>query len=337
MIQLENVSKSFFIVKKAPGLGGSVKSLFVRNKETVEAVKKIDFTIADGEIVGLLGPNGAGKSTTIKMMTGILRCDHGRININGRDPFRERMKYTKDIGVVFGQRTQLWWELPVIESFDIIRKIYDVEMAEYNERLKLFDEMLGINQIIHKPVRNLSLGQRMLCDIAGAFLHNPRIAFLDEPTIGLDLNIKSKIRELILAMNKKFKTTIILTTHDISDIKALCERIIVIDKGSIIYDGNLSEISDLVGQNQEVGIYLENIENNQLLISAVQSEFAPDEVLDIDVREDYLNIRISNKITVSQLMGHILRNENIKDFTISEPDVEYVIRKVYAGELGNED
>lgn len=242
MIAVQGLCKRFRVSKRNAGLGHAVKALFSREYETVHALSDVSFTIRDGEMVGYIGPNGAGKSTTIKIMCGILTPDSGTCVIDGRVPWKERVAHVRDIGVVFGQRSQLWWDVPVIDSFELIRDIYRVERSAYNRALEELTECLGLNQLLKTPTRTLSLGQRMRCEIAASLLHNPRILFLDEPTIGLDAVSKLAVRQFIKRHNAEHGTTVVLTTHDMQDIEALTERILLIGKGSILLDGSLTEL-----------------------------------------------------------------------------------------------
>ena len=251
IIEVEHLSKHFRILNRHPGLRGAVRDLFSNDYQIVRAVDDISLAIEPGEIMGYIGPNGAGKSTTIKMMTGVLKPTEGTLLVNGKTPFKHRQENAQHIGVIFGQRTQLWWDLPVIESFRILKQIYRVDDVTYQYNLNLFNDLVNLEALYAKPVRMLSLGQRTLCDIAAAFLHRPRIVFLDEPTIGLDVSIKSKIRALIRELNESFNTTIVLTTHDISDIEALCRRVVIIDKGKIIFDDAIEKTG---GMNVSAGL-----------------------------------------------------------------------------------
>lgn len=237
MIKVCNLTKEFKTNKKYPGFGGAIKSFFSKEYTIKRAVDDMNFQINDGEVVGYIGSNGAGKSTTIKMMTGILTPTSGSVEVDGVIPYEERTRNAMNIGVVFGQRTQLWWDLPLSESFSLLRDIYGVAKEEYEERMKFFNEVLGIDDFMLSPVRTLSLGQRMRADLAASLIHNPKILYLDEPTIGLDVVVKEKVRNAIKEINNKFNTTVILTTHDLEDIEELCNRIIIIDKGVKIYDG----------------------------------------------------------------------------------------------------
>jgi len=242
MITLEKINKTFRVAKRQAGFGRAVKALFSREYETVQALSDVSFTIRDGEMVGYIGPNGAGKSTTIKIMCGILTPDSGSCDIDGRTPWRERVAHVREIGVVFGQRSQLWWDVPIIDSFELIRDIYKVDEKVFKNNLSELTELLGLQELLKTPTRTLSLGQRMRCEIAASLLHDPKILFLDEPTIGLDAVSKIAVRRFIKKLNAKRGTTVILTTHDMQDIEALTERILLIGKGRILLDGSLEEL-----------------------------------------------------------------------------------------------
>ena len=260
MIEVNHVSKEFVSPKKYPGLKGAIKGLFSNEKVTKVAVDDISFKINDGEIVGYIGSNGAGKSTTIKMMTGILNPTKGECLVNGVNPSKKRMDNAKNIGVVFGQRTQLWWDLPLSESFTILKEIYDVSDEEYKERMSFLNEVLGLTEFFDRPVRTLSLGQRMRADLGASLIHNPKVLYLDEPTIGLDLVVKDKIRDAIKEINERYNTTVILTTHDIGDIEELCSRIIIIDQGKKIYDGTLDKLKRTYGTRKKVSMAVKHID-----------------------------------------------------------------------------
>ena len=244
MIECKGLSKTYRVARREAGFGNAVKALFSRKYELVRALREVSFTVQDGEIVGYIGPNGAGKSTTIKTMCGILTPDAGECVINGRIPWKERKKHVREIGVVFGQRSQLWWDIPVMDSFRLLKDMYRVEPAVYKRNLEELTELLALKEILKTPVRNLSLGQRMRCEIAASLLHDPQILFLDEPTIGLDAVSKLAVRDFILKLNEEKKTTVILTTHDMQDIEALTSRIILIGKGKILLDGTLADIKE---------------------------------------------------------------------------------------------
>jgi len=242
MITLNKINKTFRVAKRQAGFGRAVKALFSREYETIHALNDISFSIADGEMVGYIGPNGAGKSTTIKIMCGILTPDNGSCDIDGRTPWRERTAHVREIGVVFGQRSQLWWDVPIIDSFELIRDIYKVDEKLFKNNLDELTELLGLQELLKTPTRTLSLGQRMRCEIAASLLHSPKILFLDEPTIGLDAVSKIAVRQFIKKLNAERGTTVILTTHDMQDIEALTERILLIGKGRILLDGSLAEL-----------------------------------------------------------------------------------------------
>jgi len=242
MITLQGINKSFKVTKRQAGFGRAMKALLAREYEVIHALKDVSFTITDGEMVGYIGPNGAGKSTTIKIMCGVLTPDSGTCQINGRTPWRERVNHVREIGVVFGQRSQLWWDVPVIDSFELIRDIYRVGSTDYKKTLNELVEILELAEILKTPARSLSLGQRMRCEIVASLLHNPRILFLDEPTIGLDAVSKIAVRQFIKHLNDERGTTVLLTTHDMQDIEALTERIILVGKGQILLDGSLAEL-----------------------------------------------------------------------------------------------
>lgn len=242
VIKVEQLNKQFKIYRHREGLSGAVKDLFNRNYEYFQAVNGMDLTLDQGEMIGFIGANGAGKSTTIKMLTGILKPTSGKIEVLGFNPHADRVQYTRHIGVVFGQRSQLWWDIAVIESFRLLQKIYRVSEQNFRDRLARFNELLGLSELLHLPVRKLSLGQRMRCELAASFLHNPPIVFLDEPTIGLDVLAKVRIREFLQEINTQYQTTVILTTHDLGDIEALCSRVAIIDRGLKIYDGSLTDL-----------------------------------------------------------------------------------------------
>ncbi|RED65588.1 ABC transporter ATP-binding protein [Cohnella lupini] len=254
MITVSGISKSFKVAQRTSGVKSAVKALFRREYTEVAALNDISFSIAPGEIIGYIGPNGAGKSTTIKVMSGILVPDRGSCSIMGYTPWLDRVAYVKNIGVVFGQRSQLWWDVPVIDSFELLRDIYDVPQPEYESNLKLLTETLDLENIIRTPVRQLSLGQRMRCEIAASLLHSPSILFLDEPTIGLDAVSKIAVRQFITRINKEKGVTVILTTHDMNDIEALANRILLIGKGSLLFDGDLNSLRDKYADDSRTGV-----------------------------------------------------------------------------------
>lgn len=251
MITMEHVSKSYKIAKRNAGFGEACKALFHREYEVIHALDDVSFTIDDGEMVGYIGPNGAGKSSTIKILSGILTPDSGNVYVDGRVPYKDRIRHVKEIGVVFGQRSQLWWDVPVIDSFALLKDIYSISETHYRQNLEELTELLDLAELLRSPARQLSLGQRMRCEIAASLLHRPRILFLDEPTIGLDAVSKLAVREFILKQNQIHGTTVILTTHDMQDIEALASRIILIGKGKILMDGGLEDIREDGGNMDE--------------------------------------------------------------------------------------
>lgn len=242
MITMEHVCKSYKIAKRNAGFSEACKALFHRQYEVIHALNDVNFTIHDGEMVGYIGPNGAGKSSTIKILSGILTPDSGTVLVDGRVPYKNRQRHVREIGVVFGQRSQLWWDVPVADSFELLKDIYSIPPTLYRQNLEELTELLNLKELLRSPARQLSLGQRMRCEIAASLLHSPRILFLDEPTIGLDAVSKLAVRDFILKRNKTYGTTVILTTHDMQDIEALSNRIILIGKGRILLDGTLEDI-----------------------------------------------------------------------------------------------
>ncbi|MCI8371686.1 MAG: ATP-binding cassette domain-containing protein [Lachnospiraceae bacterium] len=242
MITMEHICKSYKVAKRNAGMKAACKALFHREREVVRALADVSFTIGEGEMVGYIGPNGAGKSSTIKILSGILTPDSGRCLVDGRVPWKNRMEHVRQIGVVFGQRSQLWWDVPVADSFVLLRDIYHISQVDYVNQLEELEALLNLGELLKIPARQLSLGQRMRCELAASLLHRPRILFLDEPTIGLDAVSKLAVREFILRLNEEQKTTVILTTHDMQDIEALTRRVILIGKGRVLLDGTLDEL-----------------------------------------------------------------------------------------------
>jgi len=337
-VVVKDLTKKFKTLNRREGLSGAFKDLFSRDYKTTTAVDGISFSLNEGEIVGFVGPNGAGKSTTIKMLTGVLEPTAGTVIVNGLIPFRNRAKNAKNIGVVFGQRTQLWWDLPVIESFKVLKEIYKVPDAQYEAAMATFNELVNIKELYNKQVRTMSLGQRMLCDIVAAFLHNPKIIFLDEPTIGLDISVKTKIRTLILELNRLRKTTIILTTHDIADIEALCRRIVIIDKGRIIYDGDLARVSSIIGDFRTLRLTFDQTgvpDYVPVLQKDLGEQFPAEGAVTVEQDEDgWINIIVQEDlVSMIDVLSLVSRNYPVKDIKIEEIRTEDVIRKIYEGAL----
>lgn len=320
MIQLNGISKSFRVAKRASGVRHALKSLFVREHTLVEALKDISFTIEPGEIVGYIGPNGAGKSTTIKVMSGILVPDEGSCEIMGYTPWQDRAAYVKQIGVVFGQRSQLWWDVPVMDSFELLRDIYDVPDRTYRDNLELLTETLDLQDIVQTPVRQLSLGQRMRCEIAASLLHNPSILFLDEPTIGLDAVSKIAVRQFIRTINREKGVTVILTTHDMNDIEALAQRILLIGKGSLLYDGSLQRLRSQFGTHKTITIdYRENQTPLHLPEASILS-WTPERAI-ISVNTEHTNI--------SELIHKLSSQTELLDLTVDSQPIEDIIVQLY--------
>lgn len=322
VIELKNVTKEFKIAEKSKNFG---EYLFNRKYETIKAVNGIDFTVNRGELVGYIGPNGAGKSTTIKMMTGILNPTEGKIKVLDRDPFKERKKNTYKIGVVFGQRTQLWWEIAAIDTFVLHKKIYNIPDEVYNENMKLFDEVLEIGKYINRSSRQLSLGQRVRLDIALSFLHNPEIVFLDEPTIGLDLVVKKNIRKFIKELSEKRNITLLLTTHDMKDIEAICDRLIMIDKGQKVIDMTVNSVKEKFQVKNIINLSFENkIDDNIMLVNT--------DVIKVDSQN--LNVKYDrNIINPGEIISKLSKHGNICNVDIQEPDIEDIIGDIYCGKI----
>lgn len=341
MIHIEHVTKEFKVLNRHEGLKGSIKDLFSRDYKIITAVNDISMDIEKGEIVGYLGPNGAGKSTTIKMMTGILKPTSGSILVNNVEPYKNRTRNAKNIGVVFGQRTQLWWSLPLIESFKILRDIYEVSDQNYKDMLNLYDSLVNASSLFHRPVREMSLGQRTLSDILAAFLHNPQVVFLDEPTIGLDVSMKSKIRDLIKELNRMKNTTVILTTHDMGDVDALCQRTVIIDKGKMLYNDDMENLRTLFGAYRTIRVRFTK-DGAELNEEALNQEvtwlqaYMDDEFPGADIRvytnEDWIDILINEeKANVMSVMNAIQSKKPISDIQLQEISTESVIKKIYEG------
>lgn len=324
MIEVRNLSKTFKVYHHRKGFWGTFANLFSRKHRIVQAVDNISFTVARGEIVGYLGPNGAGKSTTIKMLTGILVPSSGSVTVNGYIPHRQRKQNAKRIGVVFGQRSHLWFDLPVQESFELLRRIYRIPLAQYQRNVAMFDELLELGAFFQTPVRQLSLGQRMRADIGAALLHNPDVLFLDEPTIGLDVVAKSRIRQFIHQINAERQVTVVLTTHDLDDVEKLCNRVILIDDARLLFDGELATLRRMLSKER---------------------------LLSVDYAEDYPDVRVPHaqithregtrvqyrfspeEIHTAELVGTLLQKFRIVDIAIQEPDIEELIKTVYEDNL----
>ena len=334
-IEVKNVNKSFKVSKRAKGIPGTIANLFIPKFEDKTAVRDISFSINEGEMVGFIGPNGAGKSTTIKMLSGILYPDSGDVRVNGYVPYKQRKEYVGSIGVVFGQKSQLQWDLPVIDSFELLKAIYRIPDAMYKKNLDRFVEMLDMSEFISKPVRQLSLGQRMRADIVAALLHSPKIVFFDEPTIGVDVVGKEKIRSFIKELNATDKVTMIFTTHDMQDIEKTCNRLIIIDKGQKIYDGSIHGIKEKYGQARLLEVEFSEQYDIAMIKNSVNNRIKDVEIKEAsDSEARKLQFIFDNtKVLIDELMNYLLQNFSIKDINISEPDIEEIIGKIYEGEV----
>ena len=329
MIYAEHLKKEFKKVIKEPGLKGSVKALFKPKKEIVTAVDDISFHVPKGEILGFIGPNGAGKSTVIKMLTGILTPTSGECRINGQIPQNNRQKYVKEIGVVFGQRTHLWWDLPLTETYNVLKEIYEVSDENFKKRMAFLNEVLELEEFIKSPVRTLSLGQRMRADIAASLLHSPKVLFLDEPTIGLDVVVKDNIRNAIMEINKEEQTTVILTTHDISDIELLCKRIVMIDKGKNVFDGDLHELKSKYGQIRELHFETATKDISNVLAYKEHFNFIDDDI-SVNVDGSLVNVRFNSSVVpVSEMLKYTLQKIDINDISVKDADIEEIVRRLY--------
>lgn len=319
-IEVKNISKTFKVAKRGSGLKNGIKSFFRREYITIDAASDINFSIDKGEIVGYIGPNGAGKSTTIKILSGILVPDSGTVKVGGLVPWLDRKKYVSNIGVVFGQRSQLWWDIPALDTFDLLRDMYKLDNAAYEKTKNELISLLKIEDVVKVPVRQLSLGQRMRCEIAASLLHKPKILFLDEPTIGLDAVSKKIVRDFIKKLNKEENTTVILTTHDMSDIEALAKRIILIGKGKILYDGTLQKLKSKFGNNKRVIITTKdklNSFNKKGINSHKKVDSGYELVIDV------------NDLTISELLKYLSSKIEIDDVEFDNVSIDEVILKTY--------
>lgn len=321
MIELKSISKQYKIALKEKGLKGTIKSFFKRKYKTIDALKDVSFRIDEGEIVGYIGPNGAGKSTTIKIMCGILAPTSGECVIDGFNPYKERKDYVKNIGAVFGQRSNLSWDLPIIDSYELLKEIYKVSDTDYQERLQRITKILGLDELLNVPPRQMSLGQRMKCELAGVLLHNPKILFLDEPTIGLDSTAKLAVRDMVRKINKEMKVTVILTTHDMNDIEALANRVILIGKGRLLYDGSFKEIKDRFKNN--ITIDVELFEPNK--------DFQIDKYEVISNNDGLIKLKPKGdtKFNIVKFTKEVYDKYNVKDINVNSLNLEEIIYHLY--------
>ncbi len=320
MIEIEHLTKEFRIPVREKGKFAAVRSLFSGSYTVRRAVDDLSFQVAEGEIVGFIGKNGAGKSTTIKMLSGILKPTSGHVTVNGIRPFEHRMENAKQIGVVFGQKTQLWWDVPLIESYRLLREIYQIDPDTYRQNLDRYIPMLGLTDVLNQPVRQMSLGQRVKSDIAAALLHNPKILFLDEPTIGVDVVSKKYLHDFIVSVNREKGTTILLTTHDMADMEKLCTRVVVIDDGHLMYDGNLDDMIRRFGSTRSLMVEFERPIANFPVPGAVLTRSEGN-------RKWYSFDRFES--TPMDLLGTIGKQHAIHDIEVIEPQLEMIVRNLY--------
>jgi ABC-2 type transport system ATP-binding protein len=319
-ISVRDLVKDFRSPKRHPGLVGSLRTLFTSEQTVTRAVDGVSFEVGEGELVGYLGPNGAGKSTTIKMLTGILVPTAGEVEVGGLIPWRQREQNALNIGVVFGQRTQLWWDLPLVESFKLIQKMYRMPEGLYRRNVGRFMDLLELDAFINTPVRQLSLGQRMRGDLAAAMLYEPRVLYLDEPTVGLDVLAKERIRGFVEELNQTNHTTVILTTHDMSDVERLCKRVVVIDQGRVIYDGSVSQLK---AEYAPYRVLVIQLASELDVIEAPGAEQIGNEDGRVSFRFDPEQTRVAD------LIGAITSRYPVTDLSIVEPDLEGVIKQIY--------
>jgi ABC-2 type transport system ATP-binding protein len=329
LIETHGLTKVFRQPVKEAGLSGSLKHLVTRQYTDRVAVSGIDLSIESGEAIAYVGPNGAGKSTTIKMLTGILVPSSGTVEVAGLVPHRQRIQNARNIGVVFGQRTQLWWDIPVRESLALLRDIFDIPEDVYRHRVERFTELLELEEILPSIARRLSLGQRMRADLAAALLHDPKILYLDEPTIGLDIAVKDRVREFIRELGSERGTTVMLTTHDLGDIEDICKRIVIIDEGRIIYDGELQAVKDTFARDRSMHFFA----RGPVDLDAVRERLGDVEVVGGEIPEE-LQVRFDRfETTAGDVVGAVMGVADIIDVRIDEPAIEDVVRKVYGGQL----
>ena len=326
MIEVEHLSKHFSVRNRHAGTFGVLKNFLSRDSKTIRAVDDVSFKIQPGEVVGYLGPNGAGKSTTIKILTGLLVPSAGQLEVNGFVPWQSRRKFVARIGAVFGQRSTLWWDLPVIESLELLQHVYHVPKARFAQNLETFKDLLGLGEFLESPARSLSLGQRMRADLCAALLHDPDLLFLDEPTIGLDVVAKERIREFIQHINLERNTTVLLTTHDLADVQKLCKRVMMIDHGKLLFDGALETLQERFGGNRRLIVDFD--------VAPATLELPGARVIAQDgVR---FTLEFERHVRVSELIRLLSERHAIRDLSVIEPDVEATIRRIYEGDLLNQ-
>ncbi|MCY9664144.1 ATP-binding cassette domain-containing protein [Paenibacillus alginolyticus] len=328
MIEVRQLSKYYQVHEREPGFMASLKSLFHRKFRTVKAVDDISFSIPEGEIVAFLGPNGAGKTTTMKVLTGLLHPSGGEVNVGGFVPFQQKKEFKKQISLVMGQKSQLIWDIPAVETFLVNKVIYEIPDREYEETLGDLVQLLQLEEVIRKPVRQLSLGERMKCELAAALLHRPRIVFLDEPTIGLDVNMQEVMRRFIQDYSRKYKATILLTSHYMADVTALCERVLVIGKGRLLYDGAISQLVDKYAPNKRIRLQLAERVNESELIDVTHG-------LGTLFQYEFPNVELDvPREQVSELSARLLTHLTVLDLTIEDPSMESVIAQAFEAGTG---
>lgn len=322
LIQVEQLVKDYQLNKNQKGFFHAIKNLLMPEYQKKRAVNGISFSISEGEMVGFIGPNGAGKSTTVKILSGVLKPTSGKVIVNGMDPFRNRKKYVSQIGVVFGQRTQLWWDLPAEDTFDLLKTIYKIPDATFKKNMDMFSEMLDLHEFLHQPVRQLSLGQRMRADIAAAMIHEPAILFFDEPTIGLDIVAKERIREFIRRMNQEKGITMLFTTHDMQDIEKTCERMIVIDRGDIVCDSKVDEIRQFSDSERKLTVKFGR-QYNRIELPGAQMIKEAGNTKTFQFR--------TNEVKIPELIAELMSRYEVLDLTVQETDIESIIKQIYEG------
>lgn len=320
ILQINHLTKHYILLKRRPGILGSIKNLFLPEFQTIKAVEQVSFSLDAGEIVGYLGPNGAGKSTTIKMLTGLLAPTSGEAQVNGYIPWKERTRYVREIGVVFGNRPSLWWDLPVIDSLELLEPMYQISRQRFLSNLKEFSAILGLEPFLHTPVRSLSLGERMRADLCAALIHEPRILFLDEPTVGLDVVAKEHIRQTILHIREQRGVTVLLTTHDLSDVERLCERVMILDQGKLLFDGSLDDLNTRFEGHWTLRV---DFQKDYPSISLPGAEILQREGAEILFRFDHRHI------AVTELIRHLFEHYAIADIEVKRPPLEETIRRIY--------
>jgi len=322
IISVKNLKKYYQVYRKEPGLKGSIKSLFKRKYEDVKAVNGISFTIEEGELIGFIGPNGAGKTTTLKCFSGLLYPDAGKIDVLGFDPWDRKHEFLKQISLVMGQKNQLWWDLPALETFILNKEIYEIPDEKYKQVLNDLVDLLQVKDVLKVQVRKLSLGQRMKCELIAALLHSPKVLFLDEPTIGLDVVMQKKMRDFIKSYNQKYKATVILTSHYMDDVQELCKRVIIINKGKIVFDDNLSEIVKKYADHKVIKVvFSKEVDAKKLAkIGKVKEYNFPEAVL--MVKRGISNVAAAE----------LLKNFPVADLNIEEPSIEDIIRELFTGQ-----